>query len=173
MVLETSTTIDELRNVFSRTGFPKQIVSDNGPHFTSQEFADFMDMNGIRHIASAPYQPRTNGLAERFMQTFKQAMKSSARDEGSFQQKLSKFLLAYRNTAHSTTQETPARLILGQSLKLRLDLVKPRLGRTVSASQEKMCSRNQSNVMSFNTDDHVLVRDYRSSNKWTNGTVES
>ena len=57
-------------------GIPTQLVSDNGPQFTSEEFASFMKRNGIKHIRSAPYHPSTNGTAERFVQTFKKAMKA-------------------------------------------------------------------------------------------------
>ncbi|XP_069109633.1 cell adhesion molecule 2-like, partial [Argopecten irradians] len=46
---------------------------DIGPQFKSKEV--FMKQNGIRHITSEPYYPRANGLAERFLQTFKIAMK--------------------------------------------------------------------------------------------------
>ncbi len=42
-----------------------QIVSDNGAQFTSQEFSDFVQANGIKHIRSAPYYPCTNGWADR------------------------------------------------------------------------------------------------------------
>lgn len=166
-------TIDRLREVFARTGIPEQIVSDNGPQFTSQEFADFIAANGIRHITSAPFHPRTNGLAERFVQTFKQAMKSSRTDDGTLQKKLSKFLLAYRNTEHSTTQESPATLFMGRKLRTRLDLLKPDLSETVRTSQEKMCSRNRSTPRSFDNGDPVVVRDYRGGDKWTCGTVQS
>ena len=43
-----------------------------------------MKANGIKHIRSAPYHPSTNGLAERFVQTFKKAMKTNAQDELNF-----------------------------------------------------------------------------------------
>lgn len=43
-------TIDVLRSLFSRYGLPEQLVSDNGPQFTSEEFAQFMKNNGIKHI---------------------------------------------------------------------------------------------------------------------------
>ena len=64
-------TIQVLRDLFARFGLPEQTVSDNGPPFNSHDFATFMKSNGIKHIRSTPYQPSTNGLAERFVQTFK------------------------------------------------------------------------------------------------------
>ncbi|XP_021347324.1 uncharacterized protein K02A2.6-like [Mizuhopecten yessoensis] len=73
-------TIEVLRTKIARNGIPRQIVSDNGPQFVSEEFRNFVKSNGIRHSTSAPYHPSTNGLAERFVQSFKMAMRSSAKD---------------------------------------------------------------------------------------------
>ena len=73
-------TIEVLRQLFSSYGLPEQIVSDNGPQFVSEEFRQFMQSNGIRHIRCAPYHPASNGLAERFVRTFKEAMKAGKRD---------------------------------------------------------------------------------------------
>ena len=70
-------TIQVLRDLFVRFGLPEQTVSDNGPPFNSHDFATFMNSNGVKHIRSTPYQPSTNGLAERFVQTFKRALKTS------------------------------------------------------------------------------------------------
>ena len=65
-----SKTIIALQSLFAKYGLPEQLVSDNGPQFTSEEFAHFMKTNGIKHIHSAPYHPSSNGLAECFIQTF-------------------------------------------------------------------------------------------------------
>lgn len=64
-------TIEILQTIFARNGVPSQLVSDNGPQFMSAEFSKFIALNGIKHITSAPYHPSTNGLAERFVQSFK------------------------------------------------------------------------------------------------------
>ena len=68
-------TIEILRSLFSRFGLPNQIVSDNGPQFTSDTYHQFCVNNGIRRTLIAPYHPRSNGEAERFVQTFKSAIK--------------------------------------------------------------------------------------------------
>ena len=57
-------TIQVLRRMFAAYGLLEQVVSDNGSQFTSQEFAEFMKRNGIKHRKSTPYHPSTNGLAE-------------------------------------------------------------------------------------------------------------
>ena len=69
--------IQELCKLFSTFGLPEQLVSDNGPQFVSSKFAQFLKNNGEKHIKSAPYHPSTNGIAERFVQSFKKAMISS------------------------------------------------------------------------------------------------
>jgi len=70
-------TIEELRKLFATHGLPEQLVSDNGSQFTPDEFRTFTRKNGIKHIRSAPYHPATNGSAERFVQTFKQALRAA------------------------------------------------------------------------------------------------
>ena len=70
-------TIEVLRQMFSVYGLPEQIVSDNDPQFTAEEFAVFLKINGIKHTRSAPYHLATNGLAGRFVQSLKQGLKAS------------------------------------------------------------------------------------------------
>ncbi|KAG6923095.1 hypothetical protein G0U57_021612 [Chelydra serpentina] len=108
----SESTIQKLWGLFSHFGLPEQLMSDNGPQFVSQEFPNFMKVNGIHHITSAPYHPSTNELAERFVQTMKQAMKS-ARGQLSIQKHLDTFLLSYRNTPHGLTKASPAFLMMG------------------------------------------------------------
>ena len=73
-------TIQVMRHLFSQYGLPQQLVSDNGPQFVSEEFGLFLKQNGVKHIKTAPYHPSSNGLAERFVRTFKEAMKSGERE---------------------------------------------------------------------------------------------
>ena len=81
-------TIEALKQLFGSYGIPEQLVSDNGPQFVSDEFAMFLKQNGVKHIRCAPYHPSSNGLAERFVQTFKTAMKVNGANSSNLSQKL-------------------------------------------------------------------------------------
>ncbi len=89
-------TIEVLQQLFARYGLPEQLVSDHGPQFVAEEFGTFLKQNGVKHIKFAPYHPSSNGLAERFVRTFKEAMKAGQQDSLSMQHRLENFLLMYR-----------------------------------------------------------------------------
>ena len=55
--------------------FPTTLVSDNGPQFTSSEFASKMSKWKIKHILTPPYHPASNGLAERGVGIVKDKLK--------------------------------------------------------------------------------------------------
>jgi transposase InsO family protein len=44
-------------------------MTDNGSCYRSKAFRDACRDLGLRHIRTRPYTPRTNGKAERFIQT--------------------------------------------------------------------------------------------------------
>jgi transposase InsO family protein len=47
----------------------QRVMSDNGSAYRSKLFAAALQKRGIRHVRTRPYTPRTNGKAERFIQT--------------------------------------------------------------------------------------------------------
>jgi transposase InsO family protein len=47
----------------------RRVMSVNGPAYVSKAFAKACRTLGLRHIRTRPYTPRTNGKAERFIQT--------------------------------------------------------------------------------------------------------
>jgi len=53
-----------------KTGAPvKAILTDNGRVFRSDHVREVYREHGCRHRTTRPYRPRTNGKAERFIQT--------------------------------------------------------------------------------------------------------
>lgn len=63
--------VEVLETWIARHGVPRQIVTDNGTHFVNKELKSLCEKYNIIHIRTAPYHPRTNGLAERMAQMFK------------------------------------------------------------------------------------------------------
>jgi transposase InsO family protein len=47
----------------------ERVMTDNGNAYRSKLFAKALKQAGVRHIRTRPYTPRTNGKAERFIQT--------------------------------------------------------------------------------------------------------
>lgn len=47
----------------------RRLLSDNGTGYRSLRFARLCQSAGVRHLRTRPYTPRTNGKAERFIQT--------------------------------------------------------------------------------------------------------
>ena len=94
-------------------GLPEQLVSVNGLQFLSSEFSDFCKAHEIKHFQVVPYHSASNSLAERIVQTFKQAMRRSNNDGFPLHHRLANFLLKYRTTPHTTTNMSPCELLMG------------------------------------------------------------
>lgn len=72
--ITTTATIEKLLETTAQFGLIICLVSDNGPQLVSQQFMDFCQRNNIIQLTTAPYHPMSNGLAERFVDTFKRAI---------------------------------------------------------------------------------------------------
>ena len=101
--------------MFATHGLPQKVLTDNETLFTSQEFQEFMQANGIKRVTSSPYHPSINGLAERSVQTLKRTKGES------LQEKLSKLLFDYRITPQSTTGAAPCELLMNRYLRSRFE----------------------------------------------------
>jgi hypothetical protein len=147
--------------VFATHGLPETVVSDNGTAFTSAEFRTFLKRNGIKQITSAPYHPATNGLAERAVQTLKNALrKANSKDVTAT---LARFLFHYRTTPHSTTGITPTEMFMGRTLRTHLDQIKPVVAANVQSAQEaqkRNHDRHSKPLRSFTESDPVFVRNF-------------
>ena len=175
MIMSSTTSpkvIETLRSMFSHYGLPEQAVSDNGPQFTSLEFAQFMRNNGIKHIKCAPYHPASNGLVERFVQTMKRPLKAEERDGKTIHHRLAEFLLAYRSTEQATTKLCPSQLFLGWKLRTRFDLLKPDtkgVVLTIQADQKQYHDRHVRHCLCPGTP--VMVQNFQDARKWIPGTI--
>ena len=168
----SNATVEKLQTVFATHGLPEVIVSDNGTAFTSDEFALFVQRNGIRHLISAPYHPASNGLAERAVQTLKSALK---KDPGGvrLETQICHFLFRYRITPHSTTGIPPAELLLGRRPRSRLDLLHPDIAGRVRKKQEDQKSNHDRHCRSreLSVGQPVWVKSLPTGTSWLPGTI--
>ena len=86
---------------------------------------------------------------------------------------LSAFLLAYRNSSHSTAASSPTTLLLGTQLRARLDLVRPSTESLVLNEQSHQMLSRRGRATKFVEGEKVLVRDYRpNADKWLEATIK-
>jgi hypothetical protein len=165
--------IEVLRPIFASHGFPELIVTDNGPSFTSAEFAEFCSRNGIQHKFTPPYHPASNGAAERGVQILKQSLRTSEGYGLTLQHRIANLLLIYRNTPHTTTGCTPAELFLNCKPRIRLSLLKPSLAKRVEKKQDQMKSNHDGKrpLRQFFPGDQVLIQNFRGKEKWVKAEV--
>ncbi len=109
----TSTTsaevIKALKLVFSRHGIPETVRSDNGPQYSSEEFARFKSSYEFDHITSSPRYPQSNGLVERTVLTVKRLL-SRSNDPNLA-------LLSYRVTPLPWCGLSPVQLSMGRQIR--------------------------------------------------------
>ncbi|XP_011873664.1 PREDICTED: uncharacterized protein K02A2.6-like [Vollenhovia emeryi] len=158
-------TISKCQQIFAAYGIPSIIVTDNGRTFTSVEFKEFLESQSIIYKLTSPYNPATNGQVERFVQTFKQALKRTNCNSLNLNVVLSKTLLQYRITPHATTNKSPAEMFLNRKLRTRLDLI--RLDKQIenAASDLQACNKE------FICGERVACRNYTKDSKWKFGTI--
>ncbi|XP_055632417.1 uncharacterized protein K02A2.6-like [Toxorhynchites rutilus septentrionalis] len=125
--ITTEATLTMFREIFATHGMPETLVTDNGRQFVSEDFERYCEQNGILHLKTPPYHPQSNRLAERFVDTFKRALKKITSGGEALREAIATFLLCYRSTpCRSAPQEkSPGELLLGRRLRTSLDLLKP------------------------------------------------
>ena len=106
---------EQLEELFGLEGAPDEIMSDNGPPFSSREFNSFLSGLGIKHTTSSPNYPQSNGFIERQIQTVKRLMEKATSTGRSFQE----VLTGLRATPITEGMPSPAEILHGRSLTTR------------------------------------------------------
>lgn len=120
---------NKLEDFFGLFGFPKMLVSDNGPPFQSFEFKQFCQARGIECIKSPVYHPESNGQAEGAVRIVKNTIKKLCMDKNNryqFCELIKDFVRNYRHTPMATGERTPMETVLGYRPRGVLDLLNPR-----------------------------------------------
>ncbi|KRX13745.1 Transposon Ty3-I Gag-Pol polyprotein [Trichinella nelsoni] len=155
--------IEVFRELFATHGLPDCLVTDNGTAFKSAEFLAFMQSNGIKHVTTAPFHPSSNGLAERAVQSTKEALKRIT--SGSWSARLARLLLSQHSTPDPRSNLSPAELLMKLKLKTYLDRILPNNAEIAKRKVTPPPHRE------FKVDDHVFVRSYNQQKKWEKAKI--
>jgi hypothetical protein len=118
----SNSVINKIKPMFARYGIPERVVSDNGPQYSSQEFKDFSKRYNFDHVTSSPYHPKSNGLAEKYVQVVKRIFEKARLDR----QDPLLGILEYRSTPLDIGY-SPAELLQGRLLRSVMPILPQRL----------------------------------------------
>ena len=161
----TNCTIGFLYELFAFFGVINCAVTDNAKQFTSSEFRDFCKAYQVDHITTPQYRPRSNGQAERFVDTLKRALKKvlgTPTDRA-----LQEFLQVYRITPNPNTPmgSLPAEKMFARKVKSVFDKLIPR--------QAKFKKTGSPHEKHFYPGDKVLFKTYKNNIAfWEVGTIK-
>ncbi|GBN65464.1 Retrovirus-related Pol polyprotein from transposon 297 [Araneus ventricosus] len=149
--ITAKTTCDILLKIFTATGFPGVICTDQGTNFTALLTKEFLKMIGAAPRFATPGHPESMGTVERWNKTLKEMLGKNVQDHGNdWDIHLPCLLFAYREVPHSTTGLSPYQMVYGRLPRGPLALIdfkgKRNIPLGVSRSTEKYLENLRQNL---------------------------
>ncbi|MBW0484607.1 hypothetical protein O181_024322 [Austropuccinia psidii MF-1] len=121
-------------NIISTCGFPKLIIRNRSPKFTSEFWTNLYDMLRTKLAFFTDYHPQTDGLSERMIQTMEDIIRRFCaygmeyKDHEGYTHDwvtlLPEVQLAYNTSQNSTTEKSPSLVEKGWNPLLPVDHLK-------------------------------------------------
>nr|XP_025647386.1 uncharacterized protein LOC112742363 [Arachis hypogaea] len=109
--------------IICRFGIPRHIIRDNGRQFADQKFTSFLQNLKIKQYFSSIEHPQTNGLAEAANKVILHALRKKLDEaKGLWADLIPEIIWGYNTTVHSTTKETPFRLVYGSDAMIPVEI---------------------------------------------------
>ncbi|XP_076035252.1 uncharacterized protein LOC143021537 [Oratosquilla oratoria] len=114
-----------LVHFFTQVGLPTVVQSDQGSNFTSRLFNLVMQSLGVRQSRSSAYHPQSQGVVERFHQTFKRMLRTYYLEfEKDWDEGLHLLLFTVRDSVQESLGFSPFQLIYGHEVRGPLKALK-------------------------------------------------
>ncbi|CAJ2665932.1 unnamed protein product [Trifolium pratense] len=102
------------------------VVTDNGTQFTDKDFQAFLVALGTKQHFTSVEHPQTNGQAEAANRVILRGLRRRLdQNKKKWVEELDNVLWAYRTTPHSTTGETPFRMVYGTEAVIPVEIGEP------------------------------------------------
>jgi len=122
--IESERVAEALLEVFSRVGFPREILSDLGTNFTSELMKEVCRLISLRQLTTTPYHPMCNGLCERFNGTLKQMLKRLCAERPTdWDRYVPAVLFAYREVPQESLGFSPFELVYGRTVRGPIEIL--------------------------------------------------
>ena len=116
--IDTETVAEALVDIFSRTGVPKEMLSDRGTQFTSELMVEVCRLLSVKQLMTTAYHPQCNGLVEKFNSTLKGMLKRLAADRPKdWDRYLNAALFAYREVPQESLGFSPFELLYARPVR--------------------------------------------------------
>ena len=103
---------EALMGIFSRVGFSREILSDNGTQFVSQVMREVTRLISVKQMFSSPYHPMANGLCEKCNGTLKKMLiRTCSEQPKEWDRFIEPLLFAYREVPQESTGFSPFELL--------------------------------------------------------------
>lgn len=112
-----------MKKWFTTHGIPEILESDGGPQFTSNTFKQFASCWQFDHRISSPHYARSNGFAERNIQTIKNMLRKCHHDDTDVYEAL----LILRNTPRNNELGSQCQRLFSRNIKTFIPIGKEQL----------------------------------------------
>jgi len=158
---DSKTVITSLSNLFSIFGYPKVVISDNGPAFICHEIRNFFKRINVEHRCTSAYYPQGNGVVERFHSSMKSRLDRLLFDGKELIPSLQQVLFDIRSTPNCSMGETPFKRFFGREMRAHFSWPGESISMSPAINARRYSQRNstrKASVKEFAIGSNVVFR---------------